>query len=187
MPCLVDQRTKGLRSCQHYFLKTTASKGLCSLHSTPCLREGDLQAEVVVLCDLGQFTPLSDSAGVSISKRRRSGLMGTALVLGLTLGRAGVCPGPLRPGIRSRAWAPRASVRGMTPLVPGLRPIHSVVLELSSTQPPTSRPDPAKSPLPQPHKGIGSLPTRGLTVEGLTHLCGGDLWAAWLEGRAEKR
>ena len=113
--------------------------------------------------------------------------MGTALVLGLTLGRAGVCPGPLRPGIRSRAWAPRASVRGMTPLVPGLRPIHSVVLELSSTQPPTSGPDPAKSPLPQPHKGIGSVPTRGLTVEGLTHLCGGDLWAAWLEGRAEKR
>ena len=68
------------------------------LHFTPCLREEDLQAEVVV-CDLGQFTPLSDSAGISVSKRRRRGLMRTALVLGLTPGRAGVCPGPMSPGI----------------------------------------------------------------------------------------
>lgn len=52
-----------------------------------------------VVCDLGQVTPLSDSAGVSISKGRRSGLMRTALVLGLISGRAGVCPGPLRLGI----------------------------------------------------------------------------------------
>ena len=38
---------------------------------------------------------------------------------------------PLAPRDRaswSRAWAPSASVRGVTPLVPGLRPIHSVVL-----------------------------------------------------------
>ena len=69
------------------------------LHFTPCLREEDLQAEVVVVCDLGQFTPLSDSAGVSVSKRRRRGLMRMALVLGLTPGRAGVCPGPLSLGI----------------------------------------------------------------------------------------
>ena len=158
MPCLIDQRTKGLRSCQHYFLKIMVSKGLCSLHSTPGLREGDLQAEVCGVCDLGQFSPLSDSAGVSISKGRRSGLIGTALVLGLTSGRAGVCPGPRDQASWSRAWAPRASVRRMRPLVPGLRPIYSVVLELSSTQPPASGPDPASPHSHSPTKGLGLFP-----------------------------
>ena len=84
-----------------------ASKGLCSLHSTPCLREGDLQAEVVVLCDLGQFTPLTDSVGVSISKGRRRGLKETALLQGLT------------PGRQECAQAPEAGHPGLGPGLPG--------------------------------------------------------------------
>ena len=174
VPCLVDRRTKGLRSCQDYSPKIMASKGLCSLHSTPCLREGDLRAEAVVLRDLGQVTALSDSAGVSISKRRGSGLMGTALVPGLTPGRAGVSPGPLGPGILVQAWAPRAAVRGVRAPGPGgarSRSRPSAFLPAASTL----RTRPCWSPLPRPTKGLGLLPPGGLTEEGLTHLCGGAL------------
>lgn len=101
--------------------------------------------------------------------------MRTALVLGLISGRAGVCPGPLRLGILVQGLGSQGLSEGNDTLVPGLRPIPSVVLELSSTQPPTSRPDPASPLSHSPTKGLGLFPPRGLTVEGLTHLCGGDL------------
>ena len=100
----------------------------CALSTLPQVFGREICRQKSVVCDLGQVTPLSDSAGVSISKGRRSGLMRTALLQGLTPGTQECAQAPRDRASWSRAWAPRASVRGVTPLVPGLRPIHSVVL-----------------------------------------------------------
>lgn len=113
--------------------------------------------------------------------------MRTALVPGLTPGRAGVCPGPLRPGILVQGLGSQG--RGVGSETPGpwtqarSRSRRSAFLYPASNL----RTRPCWSPLPRPTQGLGLLPPEGLTEEGLTHLCGGDLWAAWLEGRAEKR
>ena len=79
--------------------------------------------------------------------------MGTALVAGLTPGRAGVSPGPLGLGILVQAWAPRAAVRGVRAPGPGLRPVLAADPALSSPQPPPSGPEPAGPHSLAPQRG----------------------------------
>ena len=69
-----------------------------------------------------------------------------------------MCPGPLRPGILVKGLDSQGLREGNDTLVPGLRPIHSIVLELSSTQPPTSGPNPASTLSHSPTKGLGLFP-----------------------------
>ena len=86
--------------------------------------------------------------------------MRMALVLGLTPGRAGVCPGSLSPGTLVQVWGSQGFSEGNENPGPWTQ-AYLLSSPRTFIHPASNlRARPCQSPFPQPHKRIGSFPTQ---------------------------